>query len=198
MGPDDILRYWFGEADDELKVIEEKGALWWGGGPALDAEIAGRFGPVVRAALAGECAGWAETPRGALAEVIALDQLTRNIGRGTAAAFTGDPRARACALAAIERGDDARLRPVERVFLYMPLEHAENRSLQACSVALFEALARTPGPVGAQLAQYVDFAVRHQVIVERFGRFPHRNRFLGRESSAEEIEFLKQPGSSFG
>ncbi|MGL4505848.1 MAG: DUF924 family protein, partial [Aeromonas sobria] len=128
-----------------------------------------------------------------------LDQLPRNIHRGTPAAFAQDPLARDLCLKGVSIGADQSLSPLARVFFYLPLEHAESREQQARSVALFEALATEQAgtPAQATFAGFADFARRHQVIIERFGRFPHRNDILGRTSTPEEAEFLQQPGSGF-
>jgi uncharacterized protein (DUF924 family) len=132
-------------------------------------------------------------PYGALARLVLLDQFTRNVFRGSARAFAGDELARDAALALIERGGERALSPVQRVFVYLPLEHAEDMALQQRSVALFEALAaEDPG-----LESTADYARRHREVIARFGRFPHRNAALGRESTAEERAYLAQPGSGF-
>ncbi|WP_234919664.1 DUF924 family protein, partial [Aeromonas veronii] len=134
-----------------------------------------------------------------LALILLLDQLPRNIHRGTPAAFAQDPLARDLCLKGLSIGADKSLSPLERVFFYLPLEHAESREQQARSVALFEALAAEQAgtPAQATFAGFTDFARRHQVIIERFGRFPHRNDILGRTSTPEEAAFLQQPGSGF-
>lgn len=142
--------------------------------------------------MRGEIAGWNATPLAALALAIVLDQLPRNMFRGTARAFASDTLALAAAKAALERGFDAPLRPVERQFLYLPFEHAEDIAEQRRSLALLERLRKdSTHEVG------VDYARRHHDIIARFGRFPHRNALLGRISTPEELEFLEQPGSSF-
>ncbi len=130
---------------------------------------------------------WRSTPLAALALVVVLDQFSRNMFRGTPRAFAGDPAALAAATVALERGFDRLLSPAERIFMYLPFEHAEDLAAQHRSLALFEAL--DPNDL--------EYARRHHEIIARFGRFPHRNAVLGRESTPEEIEFLKGPGSSF-
>ena len=139
------------------------------------------------------------SPAVRLALILLLDQLPRNIHRGTPAAFAQDPLARDLCLKGLSIGADKSLSPLERVFFYLPLEHAESREQQARSVALFEALAAEQAgtPAQATFAGFADFARRHQVIIERFGRFPHRNDILGRTSTPEEAAFLQQPGSGF-
>ncbi len=173
---DDVLTFWF--ADE---------ARWWKKDPAFDAEITRRFGALHAAIERGEHEAWLGTARGALAYVIVLDQFSRNMFRGDPRAFASDARARAAAKTALEKGFDQELTKHERSFLYMPLMHSEELVDQDQCVELFRS--ENPGQL--------DYAVRHRDIVARFGRFPHRNAILGRASTPEETEFLKQPGSSF-
>lgn len=189
MSASEVLSFWFGEpgSADYLRPR----ALWFTKSDATDRLIAERFGPVIERALAGEHDDWAATPRGALALVIVLDQFTRNVFRGTPRAFAGDPRALAIATRLVDTSRDLALAPVERWFVYMPLEHSERLLDQYESVRLFERLAADG------LDAPLDWARRHFEVVRRFGRFPHRNAILSRESTSEEIEFLKQPGSGF-
>ncbi|MFM5565413.1 DUF924 family protein [Aeromonas veronii] len=194
-----LLDLWFGdEADDVLRATRQA-PLWWGKSSETDALLASRFGELVEAAAKGSLAHWADIPSGRLALILLLDQLPRNIHRGTPAAFTQDPLARDFCLKGLSIGVDKSLSPLERVFFYLPLEHAESREQQARSVALFETLAAEQAgtPAQATFAGFADFARRHQVIIERFGRFPHRNDILGRTSTPEEAAFLQQPGSGF-
>ncbi|MFM5873979.1 DUF924 family protein [Aeromonas veronii] len=194
-----LLALWFGnEADDVLRATRQA-PLWWGKSSETDALLASRFGELVEAAAKGSLAHWADTPSGRLALILLLDQLPRNIHRGTPAAFARDPLARDLCLKGLSIGADKSLSPLERVFFYLPLEHAESREQQARSVALFEALAAEQAgtPAQATFAGFADFARRHQVIIERFGRFPHRNDILGRTSTPQEAAFLQQPGSGF-
>lgn len=176
---DSVLDWWFSP---------ETKPRWFGGGEAFDVAVRERLGALCERALAGELAGWAADSRGLLALVILLDQVPRNIFRGTPRAFAGDPEALALARLAVDRGLDQGLTVDERLFLYLPFEHAEHLAEQQRSVALFRALG-DPG--------YLDYAVRHLAVIERFGRFPHRNAVLGRASTAEELAFLQEPGSSF-
>jgi uncharacterized protein (DUF924 family) len=193
-----ILDYWFGANADDGAVAKEKGALWWKSDPAVDEELRRIFADGVESAGRNELDEWASTPRGLLALILLSDQLTRNIHRNTPRAFAFDPIARAHCREGIARGFDMRLRPIERVFHYLPLEHSELLADQDDSVRLFSDLARDAGAQTKELfAGYLRFAERHREIIERFGRFPHRNRILGRESTAEEIAFLQTPGSSF-
>lgn len=194
-----LLDLWFGdEANDVLRATRQA-PLWWGKSSETDALLASRFGELAEAAAKGSLAHWADAPSGRLALILLLDQLPRNIHRGTPAAFAQDPQARDLCLKGLSIGADKSLSPLERVFFYLPLEHAESREQQARSVALFEALAAEQAgtPAQATFAGFADFARRHQVIIERFGRFPHRNDILGRTSTPEEAAFLQQPGSGF-
>lgn len=198
MSPEAILECWFGADASDTVVAKEKGALWWKSDPAVDDDLRSRFGDLVEKAGRNELGEWASTPRGLLALMLLSDQLPRNIHRNTARAFAFDPIARAHCRDGIARGFDVRLRPIERVFHYLPLEHSELRADQDDSVRLFSGLARDAGAETTELfAGYLRFAERHREIIERFGRFPHRNRILGRDSTVEEIAFLQTPGSSF-
>jgi uncharacterized protein (DUF924 family) len=180
-----VLDFWFN--------AETGGpARWFRRDPQFDETLRTRFGADVDAALAGRLDAWAATAEGALALVVLLDQLTRNLFRGDGRAFDGDERARRIADDAIARRFDAALPVERRRFLYMPFVHSEQIADQHLAVTLFEGCA--DDDAGRTAA---DFARRHCVIVERFGRFPHRNAALGRTSTAEELEFLQQPGSSF-
>lgn len=195
---DDVLFYWIGNEPDDGRLADQRGPLWWSKNATTDAEIRERFGSLVCAAGQGELDAWARTPRSRLALVILMDQFTRNIHRDTPDAFALDDRALAHALDGIEMEEDRDLRPIERVFLYMPLEHAEDVAMQECSVAMFEALRdEVPAAHKEPFDVFLDFAIRHRDVIARFGRFPHRNAILGRASTAEELAFLEQPGSSF-
>ncbi|MBS0319586.1 MAG: DUF924 domain-containing protein [Proteobacteria bacterium] len=181
----EVLAFWFGPAP----YAERK--EWFRKDAAFDATIRERFGALIARALAGGLGDWCVAPHGSLARVIVLDQFTRNAFRDTAEAFAGDARALATAQDALDRGFDRTLAPLERWFLYMPFEHSESLAMQDRAIALFAALADEglPGPL--------DWARRHRDVIARFGRFPHRNVMLGRASTAEELAFLRQPGSSF-
>ena len=195
---EEILDFWFGALPSDEVFHQEKAELWFRKDPATDEEIRVRFGALVEEALAGGLATWCEDPRGTLALVLLLDQFTRNIYRDTPRAFAGDTRALALARAAFSSGSAAALRPLERVFLAMPLMHAEDLAVQDESVALFAALSDdAPPALRTLLANNHRYAVAHRDIIARFGRYPHRNAILGRASSDEEVAFLKEPGSSF-
>lgn len=182
----DVLDFWFGAVDEPREA-------WFRKDPAFDATIRDRFGALIEAALARGIDAWAASPDGALARLVVLDQFTRNVFRGSARAFAGDALALAGARALVAHGDDLHLPPLRRVFAYLPFEHAEDAAMQRESVRLFEALAaQRPA-----LAGYADYARRHAEVIERFGRFPHRNAALGRLSSAEETAWLALPGSGF-
>jgi uncharacterized protein (DUF924 family) len=190
MHPEDVLRFWF-EGDDRFRV-------WFGADPAFDAECRERFGVAVEAAAQGRHAEWAATARGRLALVILLDQMPRNIFRGSGRAFAYDEAARALVLEGLDRGDDGALSAVERGFFYLPLEHAEDAGLQALSVRCFTRLhEEAPAAERGMTASFLDYAERHRRVIERFGRFPHRNVLLGRESTPEERAFLASKEAPF-
>ena len=189
---------WFGDATDDVEVGQAQSALWWGQSAETDDFIAGRFGQASSAAAAGALDHWTGSPRGRLALILLLDQMPRVIHRGAPGAFAQDDEARRVTAKGIESAADRLLRPIERVFFYLPFEHSEDRQDQERSVELFRQLAAgVSDDWKASFDFYVDFAVRHKAIIDRFGRFPHRNAVLGRESTPEEIEFLKEPGSGF-
>jgi uncharacterized protein (DUF924 family) len=189
--PEAVLDFWFGPTDAPRKE-------WFVRSDAFDADITQRFGPLTQAALRGDCAAWDDTTAtGRLATILVLDQFTRNIFRGTPRAFAGDAQALALARQLIDSGQHLALPPLRRWFAYMPLEHAEHLPTQDDCVQRFIALAADAGPHSEALAGALDYAERHRAVIRRFGRFPHRNEILGRESTPEEVEFLKQPGSRF-
>jgi uncharacterized protein (DUF924 family) len=185
----EILDFWFGPKDGaEFGQVRDE---WFRKDDAFDAEIRRRFGPAVDRAIAGGLAEW-DTTHGALARVLLLDQFTRNIYRGMPRAFAGDALALEVAQRVVSRGDDAPLIPVERWFLYMPFVHAESAASQTQSLELFTRLRHQTG-----LGDPLDWARRHADVIRRFGRYPHRNSILGRQSTQEELEFIAQPGSGF-
>jgi uncharacterized protein (DUF924 family) len=193
-----LLELWFGDDADDAKTGEKQAALWWGQSSETDESLSAQFGQAASAAAAGTLDHWTGSPRGRLALILLLDQLPRVIHRGTPGAFLQDEAARQVAKQGLKSGADRLLRPIERVFFYLPFEHSEDRTDQELSLELYEALAaEVPGEWRKAFDSYVDFAVRHKRIVDRFGRFPHRNAILGRESTSEEIDFLKEPGSGF-
>ena len=176
----DILDFWFLPLDDPGHGKPRE--IWWKSTPELDDEIRSRFGALIRRAVAGELKQGAETPEGALALIILCDQFTRNIYRKSAAAYCGDAMALVTARAAVARGFHLTVLRDARTFYVTPFHHSENLADQEMSCALFETIADAENP---------NYARRHRDIVARFGRFPHRNEVLGRESTAEELEYLK-------
>jgi uncharacterized protein (DUF924 family) len=194
-----VLDFWFGAcgADGALDPTRQK--MWFGDGKKYDAEIRERFGALHRRACRGELdAEWSKTPQGRMALIVLLDQFSRHVHRGTALSFAQDAAAQRLALDGINDGADRELIPAQRSFFYLPFEHAEDVELQRLSVRCFESLARAVAPAHQKdYDSFLDYAQRHLAIIERFGRFPHRNAILARASTPEEIEFLKQPGSSF-
>lgn len=189
----EVIEEWFGPGDDAT-VIAQKSSRWFKKDPAFDDHLRERFGALVEQAIAGPLPGWAADPHGAVAEVVLLDQFTRNIYRDTPRMYAGDARALAAARLAIEH-HAGRLRCCEQLFLWMPFEHAEDIDTQRACVAGVKALARrAPDNCAQTFADFVKYAIWHKDIVERFGRFPHRNAILGRDSSAEEAAYLAEHG----
>lgn len=186
-----VMDFWFGRHGDRGRDTPRR--QWFEKSDAFDEQIRNRFGMLIPRAIGGELQAWSAEPEGAVAHILVLDQFTRNVHRGSAQAFAGDARALAAARALVEAGTDRKLPGVQRQFVYLPFEHAEDIAAQRESLRLFEQLQREAPEVGELLV----WAQRHHDIIARFGRFPHRNAALGRSSTAEEIEFLKQPGSGF-
>jgi uncharacterized protein (DUF924 family) len=196
---EEILAFWFGAAfDPAAPPAADRQRLWFGKNDATDRLIRERFGGDVERAARGGLERWAGEPRGRLALIILLDQFTRNIYRDSPQAFACDHKALALCRDGVTHGHDRALPPLQRVFFYLPMEHAEDLAEQERCVAAFETLL-TEAPPGAEKAfeGFLDYARRHRDIIARFGRFPHRNAVLGRPSTAEEQEFLTRPGSSF-
>jgi len=189
--PKDVLDFWFGTAAGAAFGTQRK--IWFTKDERFDQEVAARFGPAIEQALRGELDAWAGAAEHALARILLLDQLTRNAFRGKPRAFAGDAQALAVASAAVGARQDEALPPFMRAFVYMPFEHAEGVAMQDESVRLFTRLAAA----APDLANMLDYAVRHRGVIVRFGRFPHRNAILGRRSTAEEVAYLEQPGSGF-
>ncbi len=188
-----MLAFWFGPNGPEGPIPDQIRSRWWKKDAAFDDEIRRRFADTYAQACAGELDGWCDTARGQLALIIVLDQFSRNLYRNDPRAWAQDGTAQKHCLALLDAGDDRRLPPEGRAFAYMPLMHSEDRELQARSVAVFESL----GSEHPDLAGLQRYAVQHAAIVDRFGRFPHRNEVLQRDSTDEEKAFLQQPGSSF-
>jgi uncharacterized protein (DUF924 family) len=175
----EVLQFWFTESGPKS---------WWAVDPAFDDQVRTRFGALHARAAGGELHAWRAAPQGQLAEIIVLDQFSRHLFRGTAAAFAQDLAALVLAQEAVSMRAHLALEQVERVFLLLPYMHSESREIHVEAERLF----REFTPAGNH-----DFELRHKAIVDRFGRYPHRNAALGRASTPEEVEFLKQPGSAF-
>lgn len=180
MNSADVLYFWFEEIDPKM---------WFGGGPEFDRTVRERFLETFGRALRGDLKDWRSTPQGRLAEIIVLDQFSRNMFRGSPEAFSGDTMARTLAKEAVAAKADKALNVQQRAFIYLPYMHSEDPADHETAMKLFA----LPG-----LEDNLRFEILHKKIIDRFGRFPHRNAALGRKSTPEEIEFLKQPGSSFG
>lgn len=188
----DVVAFWFEETEPKQHFVKD---------PEFDQLVRDKLAGLHQRAMSGELESWKNSAEGCLALCVILDQAPRNMFRDDPRAFASDPLALAVAQHAVAQGLDKQLTPRQRTFIYLPYEHAEDRDLQAQSVALFKDLhaeVAAQNPDAAEgLAIAYDYALRHQVIVDRFGRFPHRNAILGRQSSQEERDFLSQPGSSF-
>ncbi len=186
----EVLDFWFGPAaSPEYGRPRE---AWFKKSEAFDDAVRARFLGLQRQAAQGQLQSWQAAPDSLLALIVVLDQFARNLFRGSSAAFATDAQALAAAQLAVERGYDVPLLPVQRWFVYLPFEHAEELPQQRRCLELFEGLRGDPAS-----ASTIDYARRHFDIIARFGRFPHRNAVLGRVSTPEEIEFLRQPGSGF-
>ncbi|WP_420345146.1 DUF924 family protein [Pelagibius sp.] len=177
---EEVLGFWFAEGCDKQ---------WFAGGAAFDAAVKAALGPAFEAARAGALGPWRDTARGCLALCILFDQYPRNVFRGSPQAFAWDAAALDVTRHALAQGFDAALTQTERLFLYLPLEHSESLSDQKDCLRLVAALDENP--------EWLDYAAAHHDIIDRFGRFPHRNDVLGRPTTEEEHAFLKEPGSSF-
>lgn len=182
VNPQDVRDFWF---DQERKA-------WFDKNPAFDEEIRRRFLSLYELGAAGKLQTWNQTPAGCLALILLLDQFARNMFRGSAKAFAADPLARDAARAILDNAWDKAMTPDERMFAYLPFEHSESLADQERCLVLMQEIAGFP-----ETADLPKWAEAHLVIIRRFGRFPHRNAALGRASTPEEVEFLKQPGSSF-
>ncbi|MCR9247508.1 MAG: DUF924 domain-containing protein [bacterium] len=194
----EILDFWFGPIADDGSCQSEFQKRWWAKDPDFDREVTTRFAAHIAEAEAGRLDALRATPEGCLALVVLCDQLTRNSRRDQAAMYSADPFALATLRHALDQGHDRQLRTMQRYFLLMPLMHAESRELQEEGIRRFDELAREAEPGAVESAKgAAEYMRAHAVIVERFGRFPHRNELLGRASTPEELAFLQEPGSSF-
>lgn len=195
---DRLLQFWLGELDAYGYASDAQRKRWFNSNDETDAAIRQQFGELIAQALRGELAHWADTARGRLALIILLDQFTRNVHRGSAAAFAGDDNALQLCKQGLELGHDTTLQPAEKTFFYMPLEHSEVLADQILCEQLFLAMsANAPADYQAYAQNNVDFVRQHKHIIEQFGRFPHRNAALGRDSSAAELAYLKN-ANTFG
>lgn len=188
---EDVLSFWFDYDHNDNNTLFNR-ALWWQKSDDTDKQIRENFSSLRTQAINGELDNWLETPKGTLAYIILIDQFSRNLLRGQAAMYAHDPLALNAAKMAIEKGYDKSLSLTERVFIYMPFEHSENIEDQKLSVKLFEMLIEsTPEPARQVAIDFAGYAKDHHDTVEKFNRFPHRNKILSRESTPEEIEFMK-------
>jgi uncharacterized protein (DUF924 family) len=195
---DVVLDFWFGELNELGCASPNQRKLWWTKSDAFDEMIRAQFLNDYEAIVAGDREHWRNTARGALVYIITLDQFSRNMFRETAKMFAADELAREVCYEGLDAGFDDELAFDERVFFYLPLEHSENAADHDRCAQLFEALCETaPSELKADAAYYLGFAEQHRAIIDRFGRYPHRNDTLGRPSSDEERAFLEEPGSSF-
>jgi uncharacterized protein (DUF924 family) len=193
-----VLQFWFGDVDELGRSDVMHSRRWFMKDEAFDREIAQRFGETYADVRGGRREAWLDDPRGRVAYVIVLDQFPRNMFRGTARMFEGDRQALAAAVEGVARHDDAGLNTSERSFLYMPYMHSEDIDMQDRSVALFKDLVETaPSELRASMLSAVQYAEKHRDIIARYGRFPHRNTALGRQSTPEELAFIAEPGSGF-
>lgn len=200
----EVLDFWFGPRPYTSEATSRRMRLWFGDPaapelqPQTDETLRLRFGPLASAAARGACDAWESSPRRRLALILLLDQFPRNIRRGEAQAYAQDRRALELAVGGMQLGADAALDPVERIFFYMPMQHAESREVQEESVAAFRRLAtEAPPELGELFANTARHAEQHRAIIERFGRFPHRNAALGRASTPEESAWLGAEGAGF-
>jgi uncharacterized protein (DUF924 family) len=197
--PEYILDFWFGDAATSPAHAKRRDQVWFESSPDFDREIERRFSGIYDRAARGPSSAWSTSPRGRLALILVLDQLPRNMFRGTPRAFATDALAQRVTLDLIASGGDMELGLLQRLFAYMPLQHAEDRDMQALSLRENRQLSESAPPDWAELfTMYYRYAQLHSDIIERFGRFPHRNRALGRPSTPEEIAYLAAGAETFG
>jgi uncharacterized protein (DUF924 family) len=190
-----ILDFWFGELDDNGMCDPARNKLWFQSSAAGDSYIRENFGPAVSQALKGDLDHWADQDEGLVALVLLLDQFTRNIHRDTPAAFSGDPAALALATTACESRRHESLPAIHRVFLYIPFEHSENLDSQHAGIECFDGLLSSCATAARErISGFRQYSVAHRDVIARFGRFPHRNAILDRESNDEEVEHLQTHG----
>ena len=199
-----VRDFWFGKLPLSAEALNRRIRFWFGDDSAAlrqrrDEHIRVRFGTLLERAASGELNAWADGPRRRLSLIILLDQFPRSIFRGSARAFAYDAQALALTLSGMQSGAEAALNVVERIFFYMPLQHAESREVQEESVAAYRRLlTEAPQELQAPFSGALRSAENHRSIIERFGRFPHRNRALRRESTPAELDWLRSGGASFG
>jgi uncharacterized protein (DUF924 family) len=199
-----VRDFWFGPLPLSAQELNHRMRFWFGGEPSevrqrRDEAIRARFAGLLQRAAAGELAAWADGPRRRLSLIILLDQFPRNIYRGSARAFAHDTQALGLTLSGMQSAADAALELVERIFFYMPLQHAESREVQDEAVAAYRRLlTEAPEELQAFFQSSARSAENHRAIIEQFGRFPHRNAILGRASTPAEAEWLTKGGASFG
>jgi uncharacterized protein (DUF924 family) len=194
-----ILQFWFGRASESPDQAEQQSALWWNSTPAQDAEITERYLGLHEQAAAGQLSAWENDPYGRLALILLLDQFPRNMFRKTARAFATDARALELTQFGVRKAVDAELDPPERIFFYLPMEHAENSAMQKMCLLMLGSLRNEVLPEWKPYVQQAyDFALQHQRIIQQFGRFPHRNAVLGRQSTPDEIAWLESSGLNWG
>lgn len=204
LGANDVLEYWFGVGPFDTARLEERSTFWFGGGTpeaaaARDGEIRAKLGPLLEQAARGGFDSWASSPRRRLALILLFDQVPRNIFRGSARAFAYDERALALAAEGMQLAADQALQAHERLFFYLPLEHAEALDAQdACLLAMQRLVAEAPEPLRAYCEHSLGFARRHHEIIAKFGRFPYRNKVLGRADTPAERELLESGAERFG
>ncbi len=195
---DSIIGFWFGSHTSSREINEQKQSLWWSKNEQTDRRITERFESISHAVYRGEMPEMQRSARGLLASIICLDQFPRNMYRGAAKAFSCDHAALRLAIEIVDKAWDRTLLPVYRVFAWLPFEHSEDITMQHKSLMLYDNLRNSVERSEREIFdRYYEFARRHFEIIDRFGRYPHRNSILGRESTAEELAFLSRPGSSF-
>lgn len=197
--PENVIDFWFGDAAMSPAHAKQRDKIWFECSPEFDRDIERRFSAVHGRACRGELHGWSRSPSGSLALILVLDQFPRNMFRGTSRAFATDALAARTAIDLIESGGDMSLAPLQRLFAYMPLQHAEELERQALSLQKNRQLAVSVAPEWTELFEmYYRYAQLHCDIIQRFGRFPHRNRALARQSRPEEIAYLAAGAETFG
>lgn len=197
---EEILYYWFGRIEVDTAPSDRHVKMWYSNSKQIDEEVKFRFELDLKRALEGKLDSWLDVPRGSLAFIILIDQFSRNVYRGTPKAFEGDSVALKASLNGIEKGFDINLHPIERLFFYMPLMHSEDLEIQMTSLECFtmlEKLFTTPPSIASIISTSKMYAEKHYLMIEKFGRFPHRNGIIGRSSTPEELKFLKDSDLSF-